>query len=198
MTPARAAALLDFLALADRLKTIERRGRVPLPDGTSRRETSAEHCWHLALLAILLHEETAAPVDLGRALTLIALHDLVEIEAGDTFAYDTAGQATAAAREAAAAERIFASLPADLAPTLRAAWEEFEAGTTPEARFAMACDRLQGFHQNLLSGGQAWREAGVTRARTEPRMHPAMAVDPAFATLIGLLYDRATAAGHLP
>jgi len=191
MQPDRAAAILDFLAVADRLKTVERRGRVVLPDGTARRENSAEHCWSLALIATLLHAEVAAEIDLGRALTMVAVHDLVEIEAGDTFAYDAAGRATQAAREAAAAEAVFGMLPPDMGARLRALWEEFEAGETPEARFAMACDRMQGFLQNVLSGGQAWRDHGVTRADTLPRMAPAMGVDAAFAALIGRLYERA-------
>ena len=191
MQPERAAAILDFLAVADRLKTVERRGRVVLPDGATRRENSAEHCWSLALIGTLLHGEAAADIDLGRALMMVAIHDLVEIEAGDTFAYDPAGRATQAAREAAAAEAVFGLLPADLGARLRGLWEEFEAGRTPEALFAMACDRMQGFLQNVLSGGQAWRENGVTRADTLPRMTPAMEVHPAFAVLIGRLYDRA-------
>jgi putative hydrolase of HD superfamily len=197
MTPDRAAAILDFLAIADRLKQVERRGRVMLADGGSRRENSAEHSWNLALVAVLLHAEVAAPVDLARALTMAAVHDLVEIEAGDTFAYDPAGQATQAAREAAAADIVFAALPSDLGTRLRALWEEFEAGETAEARFAMACDRLQGFLQNVLSAGLSWREHGVTRADTAGRMGPAMAVDPVFATLIARLYDRAEAGGML-
>ncbi|MDO9711218.1 HD domain-containing protein [Paracraurococcus lichenis] len=197
MDAARAEALLDFLALADRLKTVERRGLVPLPDGTHRRETSAEHCWNLALLALLLHREVAAEIDLGHALSLIAVHDLVEVEAGDTYAYDPAGRATQAAREEAAADIVFGALPADLGARLRAMWEEFEAGETAEARFAMACDRMQGFLQNVLSEGRAWREHGVTRADTRPRMAPAEAVDPVFAALIKRLYDRA-AGGMLP
>ncbi|MFZ4408100.1 MAG: HD domain-containing protein [Paracraurococcus sp.] len=196
MDAPRAAALLDFLALADRLKTVERRGLVPLPDGTLRRENSAEHCWNLALIALLLHREVAAEIDLGHALSLIAVHDLVEIEAGDTYAYDPAGRATQVERETAAAAIVFGRLPADLGHRLRALWDEFEAGVTPEARFAMACDRMQGFLQNVLSDGRAWREHGVTRADTAPRMDPAIAVDPAFATLIGALYDRAR--GMLP
>jgi putative hydrolase of HD superfamily len=187
----RAEAILGFLALADRLKSVERRGRVVLPDGATRRENSAEHCWSLALIGTLLHGDVAQPLDLGRALMMIAIHDLVEIEAGDTFAYDAAGRATQAAREAAAAETVFALLPADLGARLRDLWHEFEAGETPEARFAMACDRLQGFLQNVLSDGIAWREHGVTRADTLPRMSPAMAVDPVFAALIGRLYERA-------
>ncbi|WP_187829969.1 HD domain-containing protein [Siccirubricoccus phaeus] len=195
MTPDRVAAILDFLALADRLKLVERRGRIPLPDGTTRRENSAEHCWHLALVALLMAEEVAAPIDLARVLTMAVVHDLVEIEAGDSYAYDPAAQATAAERERAAADIVFAGLPADLALRLRAAWEEFEAGETAEARFAMACDRAQGFLQNVLSQGLAWREHGVAAPTTHPRMHPAMAVDPAFAALIGALYARAETGG---
>ena len=129
---------------------------------------------------------------------MIAVHDLVEIEAGDTYAYDPAGQATQAGREAAAAAIVFAALPPDLGARLRGLWEEFEAGETPEARFAMGCDRLQGFLQNVLSDGMAWKEHGVRRADTAPRMDPAMAVDPVFATLIGALYDRARTGGMLP
>ena len=191
MTPDRAAALLDFLALADRLKQVERRGRVVLADGSTRRETTAEHSWSLALVALLLHGEVAEPIDLARALSMVAVHDLVEIEAGDTYAYDLAGQATAAAREALAADVVFGALPAELGVRLRGLWEEFEAGETAEARFAMACDRMQGFLQNVLSGGLAWREHGVGAAATLPRMGKAMAVDPVFASLIGQLYDRA-------
>lgn len=198
MTPDRVEAILGFLALADRLKTVERRGLVPLPDGGHRRENSAEHCWTLALVALLLHREVAAEVDLARALSMIAVHDLVEIEAGDTYAYDPAGRATQAEREAAAAEVVFGALPPDLGARLRALWEEFEAGETAEARFAMGCDRLQGFLQNVLSGGLAWQAHGVTYADTLPRMGPAMAVDPAFAAVIGALYARAAAGGMLP
>lgn len=197
MQPERADAILGFLALADRLKSVERRGRVVLPDGATRRENSAEHCWSLALIGTLLHGDVAQPLDLGRALMMVAIHDLVEIEAGDTFAYDAAARATQAAREAAAAETVFALLPEDLGARLRALWEEFEAGETPEARFAMACDRMQGFLQNVLSGGIAWREHGVTRADTAPRMDPAIDVDPVFAMLIGRLYERAEAGGLL-
>ena len=191
MQPDRTTAILDFLAVADRLKAVERRGRVVLPDGATRRENSAEHCWSVALIGVLLHAEMTGPVDLGRALTMVAIHDLVEIEAGDTFAYDVAGRASQAAREEAAAAVVFGLLPAELGGRLRALWEEFEAGETADARFAMACDRMQGFLQNVLCGGQAWREHGVTRADTLPRMGPAMAVDPVFATLIGRLYERA-------
>jgi putative hydrolase of HD superfamily len=191
MEPERATAILGFLAVADRLKTVARRGRVVLPDGATRREDSVEHCWSLALIGVLLHGDVSAPLDLGRALAMVAVHDLVEIEAGDTFAWDAAACATQAARGAAAAEAVFGLLPADLGTRLRALWEEFEAGAMPEARFAAACDRMQGFLQNVPSGGQAWKAHGVTRAGTLPRMMPAMDADPAFAALIGRLHDRA-------
>ncbi len=193
----RADSLLAFLTLADRLKHVLRKGRTFSPEGQARWENAAEHSWHVALAAVLMQSEVAFPVDLGRVLAMIAAHDLVEIEAGDTFAFDTAGHATQAAREQAAADRIFATLPADLGASLRALWEEFEAGQTPEARFAMGCDRLQGFCQGVISGGLAWREAGVTVAQSARRMDPAAAVDPAFAALIGRLRARATAEGLL-
>jgi putative hydrolase of HD superfamily len=194
MQPDRTAALIEFLALADRLKHVERRGETRRPDGTSRRENSAEHCWNVALVAVLLHGEMPEPPDLGHALAMIAAHDLVEIEAGDTFAYDEAHLLTQAAREQAAADIVFATLPPDLGAKLRALWEEFEQGETPEARFAMACDRAQGFLQGVIGTGH-WRHAGIAEAATHGRMDPARAVAPAFEALIATLYDRARGGG---
>jgi putative hydrolase of HD superfamily len=147
MTPERIAALIDFLQVADRLKHVERRGQTVGPDGAARQENSAEHCWNVALVAVLLHAEMPEPPDLGHVLAMIAAHDLVEVEAGDTFAYDQVHILTQAARERAAADVVFGRLPTDLGQKLRGLWEEFEAGETPEARFAMACDRAQGFLQ---------------------------------------------------
>lgn len=193
MAPDRAASVLGFLTLADQLKHVLRRGRTLSAEGQARWENSAEHSWHVALAAVLLHGEIGFPVDLGRALAMIAAHDLVEIEAGDTFAFDISGAATQAAREQAAADRIFTVLPDDIGLPLRALWEEFEAGQSNEARFAMGCDRLQGFCQGVMSGGLAWREAGVTVAQSARRMDPAVAVDPVFAALIGRLRERAMA-----
>jgi putative hydrolase of HD superfamily len=194
MDAARLAAILDFLALADRLKHVERRGHTLRPDGTSRPENSAEHCWNVALVAMLLHGEVADPPELGHVLSMIAAHDLVEIEAGDTFAYDEAHLLTQAAREKAAADVVFGKLPPDLGARLCALWEEFEEGRTPAARFAMACDRAQGMLQGVIGTGH-WREAGVTEAGTRKRMDPARAVAPAFETLIEALYDRARRGG---
>lgn len=190
MDPARLEALIGFLALADRLKHVERRGRTVAPDGTPRQENAAEHAWHVALLAVLLHAEVADPPDLGHVLAMIAAHDLVEIEAGDTFAYDEAHVLTQAARERAAADRLFGTLPPGPGARLRALWEEFERGETAAARFAMACDRAQGFLQGVIGTGH-WRELGVTEAATRGRMDPARRVAPVFEALIALLYDRA-------
>lgn len=194
MDPHRTEALIGFLALADRLKHIERRGVTRAPDGTGRQENSAEHCWNVALVALLLHNEVADPPDLAHVLAMIAVHDLVEVEAGDTFAYDEVHVLTQAAREQAAADIVFAALPPDLGKRLRALWEEFEAGETREARFAMACDRAQGFLQGVLSGGH-WKGQGVNEARTRGRMDTARAVAPVFETLIETIYEKARRGG---
>lgn len=194
MDPTRLSAVIDFLALADRLKHVERRGRTVGPDGAARQENSAEHCWNVALVALLLHGEVADPPDLGHTLAMIAAHDLVEIEAGDTFAYDEAHLLTQAERERAAADIVFGALPPDLGTRLRALWEEFEDGRTPAARFAMACDRAQGFLQGVIGTGH-WKANGVSEAQTRGRMDPARAVAPAFEALIEALYDRARRGG---
>src|SRR5262245_26144934 len=134
--------LLDqvaFLAEADKLKTIAR--RTPLTD-LSRRENSAEHSWHLALAAIILREHAPGPLDLLRVLELVTVHDLVEIDAGDTFAYDTSAQQTRGERENAAADRIFGLLPTDQAAHIRRLWDEFESQKTLELRVVNVLDRF--------------------------------------------------------
>ena len=187
--------ILDFLLLIDRFKTIERKGYIA---DRSRRENDAEHTWHMGLFALLLHRELGFEVDLGRVLTLVLVHDLVEIHAGDTYAYDDAGRVGQAEREEEAAERLFGALPPDLATSLHGWWREFEAGETPEARFAKALDRLQGFAQNYNSGGIAWRENGIARERTFQRTELPMAVDPALREIVQELYRRADSEGLWP
>lgn len=184
----RLSHILDFLLLTDRFKTIERKGYIA--DG-SRRETDAEHTWHMGLFALLLHKELSFDVDIGHVLTLVLIHDLVEIHAGDTYAYDDAGCAGQAEREAIAAEKLFAELPADLGASLHGWWREFEDGETPEARFAKAIDRLQGFSQNYNSGGKAWRENGISRERTYQRTALPISVDPSLRVIVEELYSRA-------
>jgi putative hydrolase of HD superfamily len=160
---------IRFIVEVDRLKRVLRR---TLLMDASRRENSAEHSWHLALMIPLLAEHAGQPVDILKVMKMVLVHDLVEIDAGDTFAYDAAGNADRAAREAAAASRIFGILPADQARELRALWDEFEAAQTPEARFATAIDRLQPMLQNVHARGGAWRTHGVTREQVLNRMRP--------------------------
>lgn len=194
MTAERTEAVIEFLRMADRLKHVERRGKTVGPDGAARHENSAEHGWNVALVALLLQGEVADQPDLGHVLAMIAVHDLVEIEAGDTFAYDEAHLLTQAERERAAADVVFGKLPPDLGGRLRALWEEFEAGETKEARFAMACDRAQGFLQGVIGTGH-WKSEGVREDQTHKRMMPARQVAPVFETLIATLYDKARAGG---
>ena len=167
---------LAFLAEADKLKSILRQTVVT---GTLRRENSAEHSWHLALAAMVLHQHAAEPVDLDRAIRMLIVHDLVEIDAGDTFAYDAAANASKAARERAAAERIFGLLPPDLAVDLRGLWEEFESFGSADARFANAIDRIQPLLQNLHTGGGTWRSHSLTLPQVLKRMEPIRTALPA-------------------
>ena len=160
---------LAFLVEADKLKSVLR--RTTLTDG-SRLENTAEHSWHLALTAVVLEEYAASPVDMSKVLRMLAVHDVVEIDAGDTFAYDTAGNATKEDRERRAADRIFGLLPTSLGAELRALWEEFEQATTPEARFANAVDRVQPFLQNRETQGGTWHTHGLTRDQVLARMDP--------------------------
>jgi putative hydrolase of HD superfamily len=165
----RLEAQLRFITEIDRLKQVLRRTLVT--DGT-RRENSAEHSWHIALMAPLLAEYADADVDVGRVVRMLLVHDVVEIDAGDTFAYDATGNADRAEREARAADRLFGMLPDDQRAELRALWEEFEAGATNDARFAHAVDRLQPLLQNLRTAGGTWRTHGITRDQVVDRMRP--------------------------
>src|SRR4030095_9972163 len=169
MTEDRLTQQIAFLVEADRLKSVIR--RTPLVNG-SRRENSAEHSWHLALAAMILREYVAEPVDLLRLIELVTIHDLVEIDAGDAFAYEEAAQSAKAARELAAADRLFGLLPADQTSYVRGLWEEFEAQETIEARVANALDRFQPLLQNAHSGGGSWRTHDLTRADVLRRMAP--------------------------
>lgn len=155
----RLAAQIRFIVEVDRLKTVLRRSPLVADD---RRENDAEHSWHLAMMVPILAEYADAPIDVGHTMELVLVHDLVEIYAGDTFCYDAQAQRDQEARERAAAERLFALLPPDQAGRLHALWEEFEAGQTPESRFAKAMDRLQPLLLNFHNQGGTWRAPGVT------------------------------------
>lgn len=147
-----------FCQEIDKEKTISR--MTYISDGT-RRENDAEHAWHAALMAVLLAEYSNEPIDIARTMTMLLLHDLVEIDAGDAFAYDPEAQAAQHDKEVRAADRIFGLLPEDQRAYFRGLWEEFEDGTTPEARFARVMDNLQPLMLNAMQNGRLWREQGV-------------------------------------
>jgi putative hydrolase of HD superfamily len=156
------AARLRFVLEADSLKSVLRRNSIT--DG-SRRENTGEHSWHLALMAIVLGPYSAEPVDLGRVVEMLLVHDLVEIDAGDTFVYDTEATAKKEDLERQAADRLFALIPGDEGSRLRAAWDEYEAATTPEARYAHSIDRLAPLLLNHANRGVLWQEYELTSDR---------------------------------
>ena len=154
---------MRFVVEIDRLKGVLRQTMLA---GPGRRENSAEHSWHLAMMAVALGEHAPPGTDIGRVTAMVLLHDLVEIDAGDLFVYaDDAQQARQEEAERAAADRIFALLPPDQAASLRGLWDEFEERRTPEARFARGLDRLQPMLANLAAGGGTWKEHGITADR---------------------------------
>lgn len=160
------ARCIEFALELDKLKQVVR--RTPLLDG-SRTETVAEHSWQVALMAVVLGRQAGPEVRIDRVVRMLLIHDLVEIDAGDTFLYDDAAEASKHDRELRAAERIFGLLPPDLRQELYALWQEFEQRQTPDARFAAGLDRLQPLLHNYFTGGGTWKHAGVTRDKVEAR-----------------------------
>lgn len=151
---------ISFIREIDKVKSVFRQNYIM--DG-SRIENDAEHAWHAALMAVLLSEYANEPVDVLKVVKMLLIHDLVEIDAGDTYAYDYAGQATAHERELKAAERIFAILPEDQQQEYRKLWDEFEEYETPEACFAHVMDNFQPLLLNDGSEGKSWKEHGVKK-----------------------------------
>lgn len=167
MIDARLDAQLTFLVEVGKLKRIYRQSR--LIHAPEERENDAEHSWQLALMVGLFGEYAEAGTDLLRTTRMLLIHDLVEIDAGDTFCYDAEGALDKRERECRAADRIFALLPEDQAADWRALWEEFEAGESAEARFANALDRLHPLMLNIHTGGPAWRANGVRADQVRER-----------------------------
>lgn len=157
-TPERLQKQMEFLLEIDKEKFITR--QTLLSDG-KRRENDAEHAWHLAMMVLLLGEYANKKIDLLHTVSMVLIHDLVEIYAGDTFAYDEEGKKTQRQREEAAANRLFALLPEDQGRQMRDLWEEFEAAKTPEAAFARTMDNLQPTMLNAATDGAAWQEHGT-------------------------------------
>ena len=149
---------MAFLLEADKSKQVFRQTYI---SDASRKENDAEHSWHLALMCALMSEYANEPIDVAKTMTMVLIHDIIEIDAGDTYAYDEAGNSTKRERELKAADRIFGLLPEDQGKWLRGLWEEFEAAETPEARFALALDKVQPVLLNDATNGQAWEEHGV-------------------------------------
>lgn len=149
---------LEFIIEIDKVKNIFR--QTLLADG-NRRENDAEHSWHIALMAVLLQEYLEEPVDVKRVMQMVLIHDLVEIDAGDTYAYDAEGAKSKRVREEAAADRIFGMLPNDQEVEFRALWEEFEAYETPDAQYAHLLDNFQPMLLNHVAQGVSWKTHGV-------------------------------------
>ena len=153
---------IDFILEADKEKNILRQTHL---SGHGRRENDAEHAWHMAIMIYLLKEYANEEIDVAKAMMMALIHDIVEIDAGDTYAYDTAGLETQKEREEKAAERIFGMLPEDQKAELKSLFEEFEAYETPEAKFARAMDNFQPLLLNDSNDGGDWKEHGVCRSQ---------------------------------
>lgn len=156
----------DFIKEIDKEKFIQRQTR--LSDNV-RRENDAEHAWHMAIMTVLLSEYTNEKIDVLRTVTMLLIHDIVEIDAGDTYAYDEEGLNTQREREGRAADRIYALLPEDQRKKLRDIWEEFEAGETPEAKFAHTMDNLQPAMLNAVNNGVSWKEHCIAMSQIMKR-----------------------------
>lgn len=184
---------ITFMVEVDKLKEVFRQTKLI---NSRRQENDAEHSWHLCLTVILLAEHANTPsLDVLRVLKMVILHDLVEIDAGDTFAYDEVGMADQHEREARAADRIFGMLPENQATHFRALWDEFEAQQTPEAQFAMACDRFQPMLLNLMTQGASWQEHGITHDRIVARNQRIEKGSRAMWKRMSTMLDEAVAAG---
>jgi len=187
---------MRFIIEADKLKEVFRQ---TILTQSRRDENSAEHSWHFALMIITLAEHSNhQPLDVLRVLKMVLIHDLVEIDAGDTFAYDTKNMADQHERESIAADRIFGLLPVDQTKEYRALWDEFEAMDTPESKFAAACDRFHPMLLNMLTEGHAWRKHGITKDRVLARnQHVADGSTGLWDYALHMI-DDAVSQGHLP
>lgn len=169
MDTARLAKQIQFIVEIDQAKQVLRQNVVI---GTKRQENDAEHSWHMAVMAIILSEYSAAEdLDMLKVLKMALVHDLVEIYAGDTFCYDEAAKQDKEQREQAAAERLFSLLPSDQGLEFKELWREFEAQATPEARFTACLDRLQPLLLNYHTQGHTWQKPGVNSSKVLERNH---------------------------
>lgn len=159
MTPENLVKQIRFIKEIDKVKYIQRKTKL---FNSNRNENDAEHSWHLALMALVLAEHSNKSVDLLKVIKMVLIHDIVEIDAGDTFIYDTQKKHSNTEEELLAAKRIFGLLPTEQAEELISIWEEFEAGETDEAKFARSMDRLEPLLQNTSNNGGTWKEFDVS------------------------------------
>ena len=186
---------IEFILEIDKLKRIQR--RTTLLD-KSRQENSAEHSWHIALIVLILSEYAEEDnLDILQVIRLLLAHDLVEIDAGDTYCYDEIGRQDQKAREMKAADRIFSLLPADQADRFRSLWDEYEARKTPESRFANAIDRLQPLLHNYFTRGHTWQKHGIRKKQVIARMKPVDDGSHFLWDYVSRLIDDAVARGFL-
>lgn len=162
MDKTRLQKQLDFILELDKEKSIYRQTHI---SGYARQENDAEHAWHMAVMAYLLKEYSNQKIDIAKTVMMILIHDVVEIDAGDTYAYDTEAKKNQAEREKLASERIFGLLPPDQAQELTALFDEFEQNQTPEAQFAHAMDNFQPLLLNDINGGKDWIRHGIKRTQ---------------------------------
>lgn len=162
-------AIVDFILELDKLKAVTRKTR---PLGLERYENSAEHSWQIALFAVSLAHHAESPIDVPRVVAMLLVHDIGEIDCGDTMVYTEGGWPERKAAELAAVERIFGLLPEGRGDAFLTLWREFEGAATPEARFAHAVDRAMPVLLNLANRGQSWRENGITHERVVGRVGP--------------------------
>ncbi|TJY44582.1 HD domain-containing protein [Cohnella pontilimi] len=186
---------ISFIAEIDKLKGVLRRTRIM---DASRFENTAEHSWNIAVFAMLMHEYAEEPrPNLDRVVRMLLIHDIVEIDAGDTFAYDSAGYVDKEEREQAAARRIFGLLPDDQRDEWTELWKEFEAVETKESRYANAMDRLLPLVHNYYTGGASWVKHGIVRSQVVRRVAPVESICPHLWRFAMELLDRAVGKGIL-
>jgi len=187
---------IDFIMEADKLKQIYRQNILL---DRSRRETDAEHSWHLALMAILLYEHVAHKnVDILRVLKMVLIHDIVEIDAGDTYCFDAKAVLAQTEREQRAAERLFGMLPPQQKEEFMELWEEFEERATPEACFAGALDRLQPLLLHCNTEGESWKSHGITSEKVIERNKRTKEISEDLGILVDELINDAIRKGYLP
>ncbi len=172
----RLKSQIDFIIEVDKLKHIMRR---TLLINESRRENDAEHSWHLALAAIVLQEYAVTSVNMERVLKMVIVHDLIEIYAGDTFAFDIEANKDKEKKEKDAADKLFSQLPTEQGNEIRYLWEEFDCMNTDDSRFAASLDRIQPFIHNTKTGGHTWIKGSASKKQVLERMNPVRSALPA-------------------